>query len=218
MNSRMGQRETTREDMDAMRRFVDEWERGLEEDDARIDRMIEGADGLAFDPDEDTSPLEDEETAQGAYDVLLKHFGPGPHPDGSPQSVHGRRSRQSLRISLQENRENFARLAQGVYDDWQSDDEDDIELGFGGICDLIASEIGSAVAEMGYDVVDGGQDGDDHAWIVAVDRRRREAFGVDIPSSLYERGGGYKWKRVPNVKFSGDDVTIFPVNYEDTVD
>jgi hypothetical protein len=33
-------------------------------------------------------------------------------------------------------------------------------------------------------------------------------YSVDISPYAYERGGGYTWKKIPDVKFTPDDVEI----------
>lgn len=62
-------------------------------------------------------------------------------------------------------------------------------------------------------VVEGGQDGDDHAWIIVYDDV--EAVGVDIPPHVYEIGGGYNWRKIPDVRIKPSDVDIFPIKRSD---
>jgi GNAT superfamily N-acetyltransferase len=104
--------------------------------------------------------------------------------------------------------------AQKIYDEWDSDDEDN-EYGGGGICDAISQAMSGALAgnaSVDFEIADGGQPGDDHAWFIVYNDT--EAWGVDLPHSLYERGGGYSWKKVPGVEFSASDIEIFPVERE----
>lgn len=106
--------------------------------------------------------------------------------------------------------------AQKVYDEWEQDEEGlDIELGGGGICDQITQALADVIVSNIADVeiVDGGHEGDDHAYLIALDED--EACLVDIPASTYEMGGGYSWQKVPDVVFTPDDVIIAPVNRED---
>jgi hypothetical protein len=102
-------------------------------------------------------------------------------------------------------RPRIAQAAQQIYDSWEQDDECDM----GGICDEIASEIGSIIhsAIPGVQTSDGGHDGDDHAWVIAHDTMK--AYGVDIPPHVYETGGGYCWQKIPDVHFDADDVEIW---------
>ena len=119
---------------------------------------------------------------------------------------------------LQELRSSIAAYAQVIYDGWDQSDEElgDPEFGHGGICDVISSQIMDIVSNtLGVEVVEGGQDGDNHSWVIAYDDN--EAFGIDIPHGVYELGAGYGWKKIPGVKFLAEDVEIFPLNREDIV-
>lgn len=120
-------------------------------------------------------------------------------------------------------RRDFAVAAQNVYDYWEQDEEGwDIThtVGYGGICDHIVDawyEI--MVANFDEDEVEfdkGGQDGDDHAWLLVrvqdnMKNGKSELYGVDINPYVYETGGGYNWKKRPGVKFSADDVEVFKI-------
>lgn len=124
---------------------------------------------------------------------------------------------KSLKQALMLCRPNIARKAQEIYDSWEQDAEGvNEELGTGGICDEIAEAISDLVAnvafEVGGDVTEGGQAGDDHAWVIAY--TPTEVYGVDIPHSVYETGGGYSWKKIPGVTFTAEDVQIFPLDID----
>lgn len=107
----------------------------------------------------------------------------------------------------------IAKLAQDIYDSWTQDaDGIDEEFGTGGICDAIASEMSGIMSEQGWHVSQGGQEGDDHAYIVVTDGKK--AYEIDIPPHVYESGGGYSWKKKEGVKFSEDDVAINEVPLE----
>jgi hypothetical protein len=108
-------------------------------------------------------------------------------------------------------RPQIAQAAQVVYDSW-----DEEELGGGGICDQIANEIGSVISDAGFGVVDGGHDGDDHAWIIAYNHK--ESFVVDIPHHIYETGGGYSWQKIPGIQFTPDHVVVEPIDRPDYID
>lgn len=111
-------------------------------------------------------------------------------------------------------RVDIASAAQAVYDQWEQDEDGvDEEFGGGGICDEISREIGSILAGAGISFIEGGQDGDDHAFLYAFDNL--EAYEVDIPPQIYERGSGYSWTKVTGVLFDKDDVQITPVNRKD---
>jgi len=107
--------------------------------------------------------------------------------------------------------------AQAVYDTWEQDgDGYSEEFGAGGACDEIASEIGFILSTNGIDFTDGGQDGDDHAYVIAYNDL--EAFEIDIPPGVYERGSGYSWRKVPDVIFEPDHVIINPIRRQDLGD
>lgn len=118
----------------------------------------------------------------------------------------------TLQRDLQRLRSRLAASAQAVYDKWSDDDE----VGDGGICDLIADAMTIVISESLPDVSirAGGHDGDDHAWLIVQRAVTGEAIGVDIPASVYERGAGYQWTRLPDVTIEAGDVAIFRAVYE----
>ena len=63
---------------------------------------------------------------------------------------------------------------------------------------------------MNVNVTEGGQPGDDHMWLIA--HRDNEVYGVDIPHSLYEAGGGYMWSKIPDVVFSPEHIDIWKMD------
>lgn len=109
---------------------------------------------------------------------------------------------------LQALRPALARAAQKVYDGWEVDEDGDDDYGGGGICDDVASALSEVVTRSLDDVtiVDGGQDGDDHAFIVVL--TDTEAVAVDIPPDVYETGGGYSWEKIEGVRFDAGDVVL----------
>jgi len=102
----------------------------------------------------------------------------------------------------------LAAVAQVVLDDWTGDGEDPT-LGAGGPCDQIARAMCVAVGERlpGVELDDGGQDGDDHAWVVVS--RGDDKCGVDIPASAYEVGSGYSWRKREGVNLTWRDVAVW---------
>lgn len=121
-----------------------------------------------------------------------------------------------LHEKLKRLRGKLARAAQAVVDDWDVDEDGISEVfGSGGPCDEIAKEMAYILSEAGIDTIDGGQPGDDHAWLIAFDAERRQAFGVDVPPSVYETGGGYSWKKIEGAQVSPRDVAVFPIPFED---
>jgi hypothetical protein len=105
----------------------------------------------------------------------------------------------------------LAEAAQTVVDAWgQDEDGFDEELGTGGPCDRVADAMSGVLAEALPDaeVEDGGQDGDDHAFLLVT--LGGERFIVDVPPRVYEVGGGYSWKKIPGARISEDDVVVEP--------
>ena len=100
----------------------------------------------------------------------------------------------------------LATAAQTVYDDWLPEPDNS-----GGICDAVADALRDVICERlpNATVEDGGHDGDDHAWLIVTINNER--FSVDIPAHVYETGGGYNWKKIPDVKFNPADVLVFPL-------
>lgn len=106
-------------------------------------------------------------------------------------------------------RPQMAAAAQSIYNEWTQDEEGfDEEFGGGGICDQISQALASIVAmNIGdAEIEEGGQDGDDHAYNVVT--MGRERYIIDIPYGEYETGGGYNWKKIPNVVFQPDHIVI----------
>jgi len=128
-----------------------------------------------------------------------------------------------LRAQLEARRRAFVAAAQRVLDDWQPDAEGyDEVLGTGGACDAIATAFADALQFTYVDAggnttspsfMDGGQDGDDHAWLIVYDDY--EAVAVDIPPYVYETGGGYTWRKILGVRLSPADVVIEPMRRSD---
>jgi hypothetical protein len=154
-------------------------------------------------------PLDDED-GDGLLEFYLAS-------DTLLENYYGRPRETELYRKLFELRPYFAQVAQQVYDSWQPDPvEGDPEIGAGGICDQISEAINEVLAAADIDTTSGGQDGDDHAYIIAYDDN--EAYAVDIPFSLYETGGGYNWTKIENVSFTEDDIQIAEIQRPDWID
>jgi hypothetical protein len=109
-------------------------------------------------------------------------------------------------------RTQMAFAAQNIYNSWEQDEQGmDAELGGGGICDEISRAVGDVVVRniRNADTTEGGQEGDDHSWLVVYNQQ--EAYGVDIPCHIYEKGGGYSWQKMQGVHFSPNDIAIWEV-------
>jgi hypothetical protein len=118
----------------------------------------------------------------------------------------------SLEKKLQGCRAEIARAAQAILDAWEQDEEgEDDTYGGGGPCDDIAQEIMGVIAARCPDVstMEGGHDGDDHAFVVAY--TETEACNVNIPPGVYEVGGGYSWTKIEGIRVKAADVVVTPI-------
>jgi hypothetical protein len=107
-------------------------------------------------------------------------------------------------------RPQLAQAAQQVYDENVFVNNQDPEEEHG-ICDEISEAMQGVIASSeDVELHEGGQDGDDHAWIIVT--ADREAYGVDIAPGVYETGGGYNWKLLPGIVFKPEDVDIWPMD------
>jgi len=101
---------------------------------------------------------------------------------------------------LNQLRSKFANRANEVLSEW--------DYTFGGACDMIADELANVVVSHidNVTLLPGGQDGDDHAWVIVVGQ---DAIAeLDIPYYLYEFGGGYSWQGIPDAHIEPADVWI----------
>lgn len=133
-------------------------------------------------------------------------------PEHFIPTLEGTQTNSPLYTELLRLRPELAAAAQRVYNEWQQDQEGvDEEIGCGGICDQVAEAIEGVIAMRVGDaeLLQGGQDGDDHAWVIAA--RGPEAYGLDIPPNVYETGGGYRWQKRHGVAFQPEHIVIFPV-------
>jgi len=105
----------------------------------------------------------------------------------------------------------LARRVQKEYDEWNQEadpETGDSELGFGGICQNFAYIIAEAVGELtGFDTaIMSAQIGEQHVW--AIVRTPEGIYEIDIPACVYETGGGYNWKKIPDITFTEQDFVI----------
>lgn len=130
----------------------------------------------------------------------------------------------SLNEFLNSSKAKIANAAQSVYDEWEQDaDGDSIVYGSGGICDEIANKISivlsnsfQEISDDVFEITDGGQDGDEHAWIIV--HNGKKAFGVDISPYIYESGGGYTWKKKHGVKILPEHVEIWEIDIKNVIE
>jgi hypothetical protein len=105
------------------------------------------------------------------------------------------------------------RVAQKEYDEWDASDEDDgdSEVGFGGICHLIADAMADVLNGKGFEVATvSATSGDQHVWVVG--KFAEGVYSIDISPYTYEKGSGYSWTKIPNVKLTESDLEVFKLD------
>ncbi|NJO65275.1 MAG: hypothetical protein HC836_46415 [Richelia sp. RM2_1_2] len=104
----------------------------------------------------------------------------------------------------------FASAAQKVYDEWEQDEEGHDEIyGSGGICDDIADDMCDVVhTNTSYGCFTKYDEYACHTSIYVYDIENKILMFVDISPYNYETGGGYTWKKIPDVKFQPQMVDV----------
>jgi hypothetical protein len=103
----------------------------------------------------------------------------------------------------------LAARAQKVYDEWDASDPDggDPEVGFGGICHLIADEIVDELMNQGAQATPHHCTvGENHVFVIG--QFTEGVYEIDIPPGTYERGSGYNWTKLPDVTIEPDDISF----------
>ena len=126
--------------------------------------------------------------------------------EGTEEDIENIPSLQQLKLKIPA----MVRAAQKVYDEWDASDPDygDSNVGFGGICHLIVDAILNELDE--FECTSLSLDTEVH--VMAIVMLREGVFSIDIPPSVYERGGGYNWKKIQNVKFTEHDIDISKIS------
>ena len=122
-------------------------------------------------------------------------------------------------------KDEMVKVAQERYDAWkQNHNGQNDELGSGGICHLIADDlIGVLYRHKIENVQSVCSNYEQHVYVVG--QFKEGIYEIDIPYDVYETGGGYTWKKIPDVQFSRNDIVISRLssdpseynNYVDTV-
>lgn len=113
----------------------------------------------------------------------------------------------------------LVKAAQSVYNQWEQDEEGYDEIyGGGGICDDIAEAMVDIIhTNTNYGAFHLYNEYDCHTSIYVYDTKTKECYNVDISPYHYENGTAYTWKKIPDVKFNPNMVSIIPVDYDDFV-
>lgn len=97
--------------------------------------------------------------------------------------------------------------AQKDYDSW---DESEIDTyAGGGICHIIANSICGVLYEAGIECTPVSCDYEQHVYVAA--KFEEGVYTIDIPYHIYEEGGGFSWKKLPDIVFEPGDVIFYKV-------
>lgn len=109
----------------------------------------------------------------------------------------------------------LTKIAQKVYDEWNQDEEgfDEI-LGSGGICDEIAEKFCDYIIRtMKYNAFSYYDEYSTHTYCIVYDDNN--AYILDLPADVYEKGYLYTWKKIKNVIIKESDFEIIKVKRSD---
>jgi hypothetical protein len=107
------------------------------------------------------------------------------------------------------------KAAQKEYDEWDASDEEDgdPEVGFGGICHLIADAMADILNGKGFEVATvSATSGDQHVWVVG--KFVEGVYSIDISPYTYEKGAGYTWSKIPNVRLTESDLEVIRLDVD----
>ena len=98
--------------------------------------------------------------------------------------------------------------AQNVYDKW---DESEVDTyAGGGICHIIADAICDVMSSIGVDATPVSCSYEQHVYVAA--KFAEGVYTIDIPYHIYETGGGFSWKKLPDVEFDQRDIVFYRVS------
>jgi hypothetical protein len=95
--------------------------------------------------------------------------------------------------------------AQRVYNDWDEEDRD--TYAGGGICHIIADAVCDVLYSAGIECTPVSCDYEQHVYVAA--KFEEGIYTIDIPYHIYETGGGFSWKKIPDVVFEKNDVVFY---------
>jgi len=102
----------------------------------------------------------------------------------------------------------IAKVAQHAYDEWNEENKD-VYAG-GGICHIIADAILEVLDKNGITATTQSSSHEQHVYVVA--KVSDGVYMEDIHHSIYERGGGFSWTKIPGVEFSPEDITFYRIS------
>jgi hypothetical protein len=98
--------------------------------------------------------------------------------------------------------------AQRDYDAWDEEDRD--TYAGGGICHIIADSVCDVLSDAGIECTSVSCSHEQHVYVAA--RFAEGVYTIDIPYHIYEQGGGFSWKKLPDVRFEPRDVVFYRVS------
>ena len=102
------------------------------------------------------------------------------------------------------------RKAQIEYDNW---DESLIDVyAGGGICHIIAERFQEVFWNNDIENMTVSSDFEQHVYCVIL--VKEGIFAIDIHHSVYETGGGFSWKKIPDVIFEPNDITFYLITQD----
>lgn len=106
-------------------------------------------------------------------------------------------------------RPELAKVAQVVYDEWDEEDMD--TYAGGGICHFIADEFCSVLdSRLHVNCASVTSTHEQHVYVIG--QFREGVFSIDLHHSYYETGGGFSWKKIPNVVLNPRDISFYKVS------
>jgi hypothetical protein len=108
---------------------------------------------------------------------------------------------------------------QKAYDDW---DETEVDTyAGGGICHILADAICDVLGNNGIECTPVSSSHEQHVYVAG--KFSEGIYIIDIPYHIYETGGGFSWKKIPNITFETGDVTFYrsssdPADWENYTD
>lgn len=98
--------------------------------------------------------------------------------------------------------------AQQDYNNWDEEDRD--TYAGGGICHIIADSICGILGNAGIDASPISCNYEQHVYVAA--KFEEGVYTIDIPYYIYEEGGGFSWKKLPDVVFEPRHVVFYKVS------
>lgn len=102
----------------------------------------------------------------------------------------------------------LADAAQKIYDAWDVGEDEcgDWQVGFGGICHLIADAMCDVLDDKNIQCSTVSSTSEVHVYVVG--KFKEGVYTIDIDPYTYETGGGYNWKKIPDIELTEQDILV----------